>query len=69
MPAPRTPEAERPRFGLNSLISRMTGHQAETALPQAQRAQPQVAAPREDSLHDPEQERIDIPAFLRRQAN
>jgi cell division protein FtsZ len=61
------PEPERPRFGLNSLISRMTGTQAEPA--PAPRAQPQVTAPRDEAAHDPEQERIDIPAFLRRQAN
>ena len=67
MAAPRMPEPERPRFGLNSLISRMTGTQAEPAT--ATRAQPQVTAPREEAIHDPEQERIDIPAFLRRQAN
>jgi cell division protein FtsZ len=65
--APRMPEPERPRFGLNSLISRMTGTQAEPA--PAPRAQPQVTAPRDEAAHDPEQERIDIPAFLRRQAN
>jgi cell division protein FtsZ len=64
---PRMPEPERPRFGLNSLISRMTGTQAEPAT--APRTQPQVTAPREEAVHDPEQERIDIPAFLRRQAN
>ncbi len=63
--APEAPaaEEERPRFGINSLINRMTG-QAEAAQPARQ--QPNVqAAPQED----PEQERIEIPAFLRRQAN
>jgi cell division protein FtsZ len=67
--AARAPEAERPRFGLNNLINRMTGHQAEQVTAPAARAQPQVTAPREEPGHDPEQERIDIPAFLRRQAN
>ena len=66
---PRAPEAERPRFGLNSLINRMTGHAAEAQPAPAPRAQPQMTAPREEPAHDPEQERIDIPAFLRRQAN
>lgn len=66
-PAAEQPAAEqRPRFGINSLINRMTGHNAETE----ERAQPQVRAFREDEPEvDPEQERIEIPAFLRRQAN
>ncbi len=65
--APAATEADRPRFGINSLINRMTG--ADT--PQASRAQPQVTALREEPAPqaDPEQERIEIPAFLRRQAN
>ena len=45
----------------------MTGHAAEQ---QAEaRPQPQVTALREEPAADPEQERIEIPAFLRRQAN
>jgi cell division protein FtsZ len=68
------------RFGINSLINRMTGH-AEEAQPQPERRQPTMsaqAAPRpasvppaavDDGVVDPEQERIEIPAFLRRQAN
>ncbi len=63
------PVEEKPRFGINSLINRMTGTAAEGAA-QAAPAQPAAqptaqAAPQED----PEQERIEIPAFLRRQAN
>ena len=65
--APRTAEDPRPRFGINSLINRMTGHQPDTA--PATRAQPPVAAYREPAEPDPEQEKIEIPAFLRRQAN
>ena len=68
--------AERKGFGINSLINRMTGHAADT--PQAQQAsparqQPPVQAPdvasrpHEDANED--QDRIEIPAFLRRQAN
>ncbi|MBV7379021.1 cell division protein FtsZ [Maritimibacter dapengensis] len=63
---------ERPRFGINSLINRMTGQGegqaaqgAERAMPQSHAAQP---APREEEM-DPDQERVEIPAFLRRQAN
>ncbi|WP_170331752.1 cell division protein FtsZ [Ruegeria arenilitoris] len=73
--APRQPEAEshdRPRFGFNRLIDRMTGHAADTPA-QPVRQQPvmrqaDATAPAQDEA-DPEQERIEIPAFLRRQAN
>ena len=58
-------EAERPRFGINSLINRMTGAQDEANM--APRKQPPFEAVEEEA--DPEQERIEIPAFLRRQAN
>ncbi|WP_127903437.1 cell division protein FtsZ [Solirhodobacter olei] len=69
----RPAAAEKPRFGINSLINRMTGHAADPA-PGAERsaavrAQPPVTAHEEDQDIDPEQERIEIPAFLRRQAN
>jgi len=68
--------ADKPRFGINSFITRMTGQASDT--PAAPKPQPTVyssqarqadvaAAPREES--DPEQDRIEIPAFLRRQAN
>ena len=70
---------EKPRFGINSLINRMTGHGEGEAQPQAQqrpaRQQPPVqtrasaAAPQPQQEADPDQERIEIPAFLRRQAN
>ena len=76
-PAPQ-PE-EKSRFGINSLINRMTGegkHHAQPApqaAPQAPRQQPafrgQEAARQPEPTPDPEQERIEIPAFLRRQAN
>ncbi|WP_238365840.1 cell division protein FtsZ [Mesobacterium pallidum] len=74
---PAAAEGERPRFGINSLINRMTGH-AEGNQPQAQqpRQQPRVQggqaaapAPQRAQAVDPDQERIEIPAFLRRQAN
>jgi cell division protein FtsZ len=81
-PAARSVESERPRFGINSLINRMTGtERAEGQSPvgrsaaaaPASRQQPQVAALREqpgtEPEADPDQERIEIPAFLRRQAN
>ncbi|WP_299945198.1 cell division protein FtsZ [uncultured Ruegeria sp.] len=73
-PAPQSqPSAEdRPRFGFNRLIDRMTGHAADTPT-QPVRQQPAMrsvdaTAPAQDEA-DPDQERIEIPAFLRRQAN
>jgi len=82
---PAGQDGEKPRFGINSLINRMTGHGAEGAAPQAPRQQPQVQAqprtqqpsaqatqPRVQApspAEEAEQERIEIPAFLRRQAN
>ena len=68
-------DAAKPRMGgLNSLISRMTGQQGDATTAAAkERAQPPVATLREDPATQPEadadQERIEIPAFLRRQAN
>ena len=63
------------RFGINSLINRMTGHGEGEAAQRPQRQQPPVqqrsaaAAPKPQESHDEDQERIEIPAFLRRQAN
>ncbi len=69
-------QQEKPKgFRLNSLISRMTGHSDSTpAQGPTQREQPPVSAEPQVTAHDddeldPEQERIEIPAFLRRQAN
>ena len=71
-PAP-APEAvaDRPRFGINSLINRMTGHPSDgpaRPVPQV-RTQPPVQAEPDAPEMSPEEERIEIPAFLRRQAN
>jgi cell division protein FtsZ len=78
-PRAETPEEARPRLGgLNGLINRMTGHGEEprerpqpqvTSMPRqpAQAAEPNE--PPADSDVDPDEERIEIPAFLRRQAN
>jgi len=69
-------DAEKPKgFRLNSLISRMTGHNEQQAAQKtAHREQPPVSgaaavAPHYEDEIDSEQERIEIPAFLRRQAN
>lgn len=68
--------SDKPRFGFNRLIDRMTGHAADVpaerpsapARQQPVMRQTDATAPaRAES--DPDQERIEIPAFLRRQAN
>ena len=65
--APTEEAGERPRFGINTLINRMSGGEAQ---PQGVRQQPPVSRP---DMQDPgvqeDHERIEIPAFLRRQAN
>lgn len=76
--APQPVAEEKPRFGINSLINRMTGHEpGQKSAPQPQpraaaaapRVQPNVSAAQPQEQHDVDQERIEIPAFLRRQAN
>jgi cell division protein FtsZ len=74
--APAAPAGDRaPRFGINSLINRMTGHAAEAPKaapaqqPETRRQPPVQAQPAQPDELSPEQERIEIPAFLRRQAN
>jgi cell division protein FtsZ len=67
------PEPEKAaRFGINSLINRMTGQAGEGPAPRPApnaRRQPPVVGGAPDDEMSPEQERIEIPAFLRRQAN
>ncbi len=69
----RGESGEKSRFGINSLINRMTGHGGEGQAAAQPRQQPQVQAqPRQQAPspeQEAEQERIEIPAFLRRQAN
>ncbi|MFV0335293.1 MAG: cell division protein FtsZ [Tropicimonas sp.] len=82
-PAPGEPAAERRSFGISHLIHRMSG-QGETGgerpahPPHPSRQQPpqlrqQAARPaqsyEDEAEMETEQERIEIPAFLRRQAN
>lgn len=65
-------EAPRPRFGIGSLINRMAGggHAEEAPRqPAASRQQPPVTSYDDDQDMSASQERIEIPAFLRRQAN
>ncbi|MDH3262937.1 MAG: cell division protein FtsZ [Paracoccaceae bacterium] len=72
-PAPAQPE--RGRFGINSLINRMThglSGEPERGHGLTPRQQPPVRsepAPEPAAEHDPDHERVEIPAFLRRQAN
>ncbi len=72
-PAATASAADKPRFGINSLINRMTGHGPEDQRAERMppvRQQPQMTHAYDDEPeHDPDQERIEIPAFLRRQAN
>ncbi len=65
------PAAERPRFGIGSLINRMAGGHADPTPERAQpaRQQPPVTAYDDEPELSADQERIEIPAFLRRQAN
>jgi cell division protein FtsZ len=83
-PAPQE-VPQKQRLSLNSLIGRMTGNSDEAASQPADRRQPLMSggmparqapaatpsarAHPEEAPFDAEQERIEIPAFLRRQAN
>ena len=76
--APQGGEPKR-GFGINSLINRMTGSSDDGPAPVERRQPAMQAAPApapvahataaDDGVVDPDQERIEIPAFLRRQAN
>jgi cell division protein FtsZ len=68
-PAAAPKPADRPRFGIGSLINRMAGHIEERTQPAAARAQPPVQSYDDDNEPVQDQDRIEIPAFLRRQAN
>jgi cell division protein FtsZ len=64
---PRSP-AERKRFGINSLINRMTGQGSDAVAGNPGGAHYATERSEPDWDDQPE-ERADIPAFLRRQAN
>jgi cell division protein FtsZ len=71
-PAAQAPKpADKPRFGIGSLINRMAGGHAEQApeRTQASRQQPTMSGYDDEQELSADQERIEIPAFLRRQAN
>ncbi|MFN4203972.1 MAG: cell division protein FtsZ [Tabrizicola sp.] len=68
--APAAAAAAKPRFGIGSLINRMAGHlEAGSAASPAGRPQPPVTSYDDDHDMGSDQDRIEIPAFLRRQAN
>ncbi|MDO9640012.1 MAG: cell division protein FtsZ [Pseudotabrizicola sp.] len=70
--AQKAAEQARPRFGIGSLINRMAGggHEQQAAdRPAPARQQPPVTSYDEEPELSADQERIEIPAFLRRQAN
>ena len=63
-PPPRPPVGDATaRFGIGSLINRMTGHGLDAPAPRP------GPAPAPAARSETEDERIEIPAFLRRQAN
>ena len=70
-PAAPAEQAARPRFGLGSLSNRMAGggHGDVAERPAPARQQPPVTSYDEEQELSADQERIEIPAFLRRQAN
>ncbi|WP_210527372.1 cell division protein FtsZ [Rubellimicrobium arenae] len=65
--APSAPQADKARFGINSLINRMTGQPAAEG--NGGSAVQRAPRPSYEAQPEAEQERADIPAFLRRQAN
>jgi cell division protein FtsZ len=72
-PAPAAPAAtqgaDKARYGIGSLINRMTGH-AQDPRAQGGRAQPPMQSlPQDQPEDDADLDKIEIPAFLRRQAN
>jgi cell division protein FtsZ len=68
--APSAQAGAKPRFGIGSLINRMAGHlESNGQAAPASRPQPPVTAYDDDHEMGTDQDRIEIPAFLRRQAN
>ncbi len=70
--AARDTERQSNRLTINSLIHKMTGQvgREQSALrPRSADLEPRAPQPTEPDYEDTERERVDIPAFLRRQAN
>ncbi|MGA0541634.1 cell division protein FtsZ [Neotabrizicola sp. VNH66] len=69
-PAAAPAAGAKPRFGIGSLINRMAGHgDAPAERPATTRAQPPVTSYDDEQDRGSDHDRIEIPAFLRRQAN
>ena len=66
---PAAPAAKPARFGIGSLISRMSGGGSAAEAAQPQRAQPPVTSYDDEAEPASDADRLEIPAFLRRQAN
>ena len=69
---PLAKPVERPRFalgGIGGLINRMAGGGAQPEAPQPSRSQPPVTSYDDEQDLGTDQDRMEIPAFLRRQAN
>ncbi len=62
-------EVDRPRLGINSLIGRLTGHGGDTTPARRPSTQAVRAATAPKAESDIDDDRVEIPAFLRRQAN
>jgi cell division protein FtsZ len=65
-------ETDRRKFGISSLISRMSRSEAVSSGPiSGDRKEPNLNSDAVDNRqsNDQEQEKIEVPAFLRRQAN
>lgn len=67
-PQPAPQQEPRPRFGIGSLISRMAGSGNDQGA-QAARVQPPIQSYDDEPAQRASDDRIEIPAFLRRQAN
>lgn len=66
---PSGASADRTRFGINSLINRMTGHAADPRTGAGRSQPPMQSLPDDRPEDDADLDKIEIPAFLRRQAN
>ena len=64
-------ETERPKFGISSLISRMSRSESVKQSSGVSRNDPNLSSNNVEKhdLEDLKQEKIEVPAFLRRQAN
>jgi cell division protein FtsZ len=64
-------ETERPKFGISSLINRMSRSESSSVVSGVGRKEPNFnsEAVEEHDFDDLEQDKIEVPAFLRRQAN